>query len=40
MSDNAAFERLSHPPSRYTTRFESRGSALGDEIWEAAYQRL
>ena len=38
MSGNAAFERLSRPPSRYTTRFESRGSALGHEIWEAAYR--
>ncbi|MDE0680836.1 MAG: tRNA (guanosine(46)-N7)-methyltransferase TrmB [Gammaproteobacteria bacterium] len=37
MSGNAAFERLSRPPSRYTTRFETRGSALGHEIWEAAY---
>lgn len=37
MSGNAGFERLSRPPSRYTTRFESRGSALGHEIWEAAY---
>ena len=38
MTGNAAFERLSRPPSRYTTRFESRGSALGHEIWEAAYR--
>lgn len=38
MSGNAAFERLSRAPSRYTTRFESRGSALGHEIWEAAYR--
>ena len=38
MSGNPAFVRLSRPPSRYTTRFESRGSALGHEIWEAAYR--
>ena len=38
MSGNAAFERLSRPPSRNTTRFESRGSALGHDIWEAAYR--
>ena len=38
MSGNAAFEHLRRPPSRYTTRFESRGSALGHEIWEAAYR--
>ena len=38
MSGNAAFERLSRPPARYTTRFETRGSALGHEIWEAAYR--
>lgn len=37
MSGSADFERLSRPPSRYTTRFESRGSALGHEIWDAAY---
>ena len=38
MSGNAGFERLNRPPSRYTTRFESRGSALGHDIWEAAYR--
>lgn len=38
MSGNAAFDRLARPPSRYTTRFESRGSALGHETWEAAYR--
>lgn len=38
MSGSAVFERLGRPPSRYTTRFESRGSALGHEIWEAAYR--
>ena len=38
MSGNAAFERTSRPPSRYTTRFERRGSALGHEIHEAAYR--
>jgi len=34
----AAFERLGQPPARHATRFESRGSALGHEIWEAAYR--
>jgi len=29
---------LNRPPSRYTTRFETRGGALGHEIWEAAYR--
>ena len=33
-----SFERLSEPPARHTTRFELRGSALGHEIWEAAYR--
>ena len=33
-----AFERLTEPPARHTTRFELRGSALGHEIWEAAYR--
>ena len=32
------FEPLDEPPARYTTRFEQRGSALGHEIWEAAYR--
>ena len=38
MDSAAAFERLGQPPARHATRFESRGSALGHEIWEAAYR--
>ena len=38
MSGNAAFERLGRPPSRYITRFERRGSALGHQIHEAAFR--
>lgn len=38
MSGSTAFERLNRQPTRYTTRFESRGSALGHEIWDAAYR--
>ena len=38
MSGNPAFKRSDRPPSRYTTRFERRGSALGHEIHEAAYR--
>ncbi len=38
MKASTAFERLSRPPSRNATKFERRGSALGHEIWEAAYR--
>ena len=38
MSESAVFEQTSEPPTRYPTRFELRGSALGHEIWEAAYR--
>ena len=38
MDATTAFERLAEPPVRHTTRFELRGSALGHEIWEAAYR--
>ncbi len=38
MGAMTAFERLDQPPARHTTRFEQRGSALGHEIWEAAYR--
>ena len=38
MLDSAEFQRMSHAPTRYPTRFESRGTALGHEIWEAAYR--
>ena len=38
MAAAAAFERLTEPPARHTTRFERRGSALGHPIREAAYR--
>lgn len=38
MDATPAFERFAEPPARHTTRFEQRGSALGHEIWEAAYR--
>ena len=38
MTASTAFERLSQPPARNATKFELRGSALGHEIWEAAYR--
>ena len=38
MGSTPAFERLAEAPARHTTRFEQRGSALGHEIWEAAYR--
>ena len=38
MTACTAFERLTRPPARDATKFELRGSALGHEIWEAAYR--
>ena len=38
MAEARAFESMDQPPTRYPTRFESRGAALGHEIWEAAYR--
>ncbi len=38
MDGITAFEQLAELPARHITRFELRGSALGHEIWEAAYR--
>ena len=38
LADSSAFRQMRQPPTRYPTRFESRGAALGHEIWEAAYR--
>lgn len=38
MADSPAFQRMRRTPTRYPTRFESRGAALGHDIWEAAYR--
>lgn len=38
MADAPAFARMAQAPVRHPTRFESRGTALGHEIREAAYR--